>query len=77
MRNIKFSQNFVKNQGLIESLIKASSISRDDLVFDIGAGTGEITDILRKFCKEVIAIEKDKNCTMTCGKDLNWLRTFE
>ena len=60
MRNIKFSQNFVKNQGLIESLIKASSISKDNLVFDIGAGTGEITDVLRKFSKEVIAIEKDK-----------------
>jgi len=60
MRNIKFSQNFVKNQGLIESLIKASSISKNDLVFDIGAGTGEITDVLRKYSKEVIAIEKDK-----------------
>ncbi|MBD3244826.1 MAG: methyltransferase domain-containing protein [Candidatus Moranbacteria bacterium] len=61
MRNIKFSQNFVNNQALIESLIKASSISRNDLVFDIGSGTGEITDdVLPKFGKEVIAIEKDK-----------------
>jgi 23S rRNA (adenine-N6)-dimethyltransferase len=60
MRDIKYSQNFVKDQGLIESLIKASSISKYDLVFDIGAGTGEITDILSKSCKEVIAIEKDK-----------------
>lgn len=60
MRDIKFSQNFVKNKELVESLIKGSSISTDDVVFDIGAGTGEITDTLRKYSKEVIAIEKDK-----------------
>jgi 23S rRNA (adenine-N6)-dimethyltransferase len=60
MRDIKFSQNFVKNKELVESLIKVSSISTNDVVFDIGAGTGEITDTLRKYSKEVIAIEKDK-----------------
>ena len=60
MRDIKFSQNFVKNKELVESLIKGSSISTNDVVFDIGAGTGEITDTLRKYSKEVIAIEKDK-----------------
>ena len=60
MRQIKHSQNFVKNQDLLESLIKNSSICDKDLVFDLGAGHGEITDVLRKHCKEVIAIEKDK-----------------
>lgn len=60
MRDIKFSQNFVKNKELVESLIKGSSISTNDVVFDIGAGTGEITDTLSKYSKEVIAIEKDK-----------------
>lgn len=59
MRDIKFSQNFVKNKGLVEVLIKKSSISTHDLVFDLGAGTGEITGILCKYSKAVIAIEKD------------------
>ncbi len=60
MRQIKHSQNFVKNQDLLESLIKNSSICDDDLVFDLGAGHGEITEVLRKYSKEVVAIEKDK-----------------
>jgi len=60
MRQIKYSQNFVKDQKLLESLIKDSSISSGDIVFDLGAGHGEITEILRKYCKNVFAIEKDK-----------------
>lgn len=60
MRQVKHSQNFVKNQDLLESLIKSSSICDDDLVFDLGAGDGKITEALRKHCKEVVAIEKDK-----------------
>lgn len=60
MRQIKYSQNFVKDQKLLESLINDSSILSEDLVFDLGAGYGEITEVLRKHCKNVIAIEKDK-----------------
>jgi len=60
MRQVKHSQNFIKNQDLLESLIKDSSIFDKDLVFDLGAGHGEITEVLKKYCKEVIAIEKDK-----------------
>jgi len=60
MRQLKHSQNFVKNQALLESIIKNSSICNKGLVFDLGAGHGEITKVLRRYSKEVVAIEKDK-----------------
>jgi 23S rRNA (adenine-N6)-dimethyltransferase len=60
MRQISHSQNFIQNQKILETLIKKSSITHNDLVIEIGAGNGEITKILSKFSKEVIAIEKDK-----------------
>ena len=60
MRQIEHSQNFVRNQEILESLIKDSSICNEDLVFDLGAGYGEITNILSRYCKKVIAIENDK-----------------
>lgn len=60
MRKIGHSQNFIRNQKALESLIRDSSISKNDLVIEIGAGDGEITKIISKYSKEVIAIEKDK-----------------
>lgn len=56
-----YSQNFIFNKHLLEKLITYSGISSGDLVIDIGAGLGSITDILiNRRCK-VIAVEIDPN----------------
>lgn len=60
MRLIGHSQNFIRNQAVLESLIRNSTITKKDLVIEIGAGSGEITKQLSQHAKEVIAIEKDK-----------------
>lgn len=54
------SQNFLWNRVLVSKLIRNSSISQKDLVLDIGAGKGIITEQLLDVCKEVIAIEMDR-----------------
>ncbi len=61
MKNISYSQNFFKNIHLLNVLIKNSEITKNDLVIDIGAGTGTITYSLSHFASKVISIEKDKN----------------
>jgi 23S rRNA (adenine-N6)-dimethyltransferase len=62
MRNrIKYSQNFLKNNDLVHSLIEKSSISVDDVVFEIGAGEGIITKQLANKARKVIAFEIDGN----------------
>ena len=60
-KRIAYSQNFLKNKGLISDLINKSSITNEDIVYEIGAGQGIITHELLKKAKKVIAFEIDKN----------------
>jgi len=60
-KRVAYAQNFLKNKGLIASLIQMSSISSGDVVYDIGAGQGIITEELLKKSRKVVAFEIDKN----------------
>lgn len=60
MVDIKYTQNFYKNKTNLERVIKLANIDTNDLVLDIGAGTGIITEELSKYAKKVIAYELDK-----------------
>lgn len=60
MKNIKYSQNFLKEKSLIKNLLEKTSISKKDTVIEIGAGKGIITEKLVKRCNNVVAIEKDQ-----------------
>src|SRR5215510_3175666 len=60
MFKIVYSQNFLRSAKLVRALIERSSIKHDDLVLDIGAGKGVITDQLLIHCRRVEAIEKDR-----------------
>ena len=52
-------QNFLIDQNLIRSLVEASGVQADDLVLEIGPGTGTMTDeLLARGCR-VIACELD------------------
>ncbi len=53
------AQNFLTKSRLAASLLNDSSISLDDIVYEIGPGTGMLTKELGKRAKKVIAIEKD------------------
>jgi 23S rRNA (adenine-N6)-dimethyltransferase len=61
-----FSQNELINKKILRYLINQSSISRDDLVYDIGAGSGNITGALLEKGARVIAIEKDTALYRRC-----------
>lgn len=62
MRNrIKYSQNFLKDKKLTESLLNKSSIQKTDVVYEIGAGQGIITTELIKGSGKVVAFEIDGN----------------
>jgi 23S rRNA (adenine-N6)-dimethyltransferase len=62
MRNtIKYSQNFLQNQALVKKLVDMSDIGKDDVVYEIGAGLGIITEELLKKAGKVVAFELDQN----------------
>ncbi|NCN58459.1 rRNA (adenine-N6)-methyltransferase [Candidatus Roizmanbacteria bacterium CG22_combo_CG10-13_8_21_14_all_38_20] len=60
-KSVIYSQNFTVNPLLVANLIKHSSFSKEDVVYEVGPGTGIITAELAKRCKKVVAIEIDKN----------------
>ena len=53
------SQHFLRNSRLIAELIGHSNIRRGDLVIDIGAGSGAITAVLARRCRQVLAYENE------------------
>ena len=57
----KFGQNFLINTGILEDIIEAAEITKDDFVLEIGPGIGTMTQYLCESAREVIAVEIDKN----------------
>jgi len=55
----KLGQHFLRNAEILEKIVKVSEINSNDKVVEIGAGMGDLTEILLKNAKEVIAIEID------------------
>lgn len=60
MRDHLLSQHFLKSPKIALILIGHSNLKKRDLVIEIGAGSGVITNALAKRVKKVIAIEPDK-----------------
>ena len=54
-----YSQYFLRNPRFIAGLIGRTSISNDDMVLDIGAGSGIISSQLAKAADTVIAVEPE------------------
>ena len=55
-------QNFLIDQNIINLIINSASIKKDDVLLEVGPGTGNLTEkILLKKPKKLIVVEKDKN----------------
>ena len=55
----RYSQNEIVNKKVVRKLVKESGIREGDVVYDIGAGTGNITAALLDKGVRVFAVEKD------------------
>jgi 16S rRNA (adenine1518-N6/adenine1519-N6)-dimethyltransferase len=56
----KFGQNFLIDTNILESIIEAADVNKDDLVLEIGPGIGTMTQYLCENAREVVAVEIDK-----------------
>lgn len=59
------THNFLRRPDLVDQLLDRSRIGRHDVVYEIGAGTGVVTDRLAARCHRVLAIEKDRSLCET------------
>ncbi|MGL4362619.1 MAG: 16S rRNA (adenine(1518)-N(6)/adenine(1519)-N(6))-dimethyltransferase RsmA [Cellulosilyticaceae bacterium] len=55
----KFGQNFLINPKVLEQIVTAADITKDDCVIEIGPGIGSVTQALLENAGRVIAIEID------------------
>ncbi|HJX23528.1 MAG TPA: 16S rRNA (adenine(1518)-N(6)/adenine(1519)-N(6))-dimethyltransferase RsmA [Candidatus Bathyarchaeia archaeon] len=56
-----FGQNFVTDSALLKRMIDYARVCSDDVVLEIGAGLGFLTELLSEKAGKVIAVEKDSN----------------
>ncbi len=57
----KFGQNFLIDTHVLDKIISAANITKDDMVLEIGPGIGTMTQYLACAARKVIAVEIDKN----------------
>ena len=57
----KFGQNFLIDTHVLDKIISAAGITKDDFVLEIGPGIGTTTQYLACAAREVVAVEIDKN----------------
>lgn len=56
----KYGQNFLIDTHVLEKIIAAADIGKDDFVLEIGPGIGTMTQYLCERAREVVAVEIDK-----------------
>lgn len=56
----KFGQNFLIDGHVLDKIIAAAGVTKDDVVLEIGPGFGTMTQYLAEAAREVIAVEIDK-----------------
>ena len=56
----KFGQNFLIDSGVLDGIVEASGVSKEDCVLEIGPGIGSLTQYLAEAAKRVVSVEIDK-----------------
>src|SRR3989344_2182618 len=53
-------QNFLINRDVLDNMVAAADLKKDDIILEVGPGFGTLTLELAKRVKKVIAVEQDK-----------------
>ncbi|MCI5639935.1 MAG: 16S rRNA (adenine(1518)-N(6)/adenine(1519)-N(6))-dimethyltransferase RsmA [Lachnospiraceae bacterium] len=56
----KFGQNFLIDTHVLEKIVQAAGVTKDDFVLEIGPGIGTMTQYLCESAREVMAVEIDE-----------------
>lgn len=56
----KFGQNFLVDTHVLDKIISAANVTKDDMVLEIGPGIGTMTQYLCENAGKVVAVEIDK-----------------
>jgi 16S rRNA (adenine1518-N6/adenine1519-N6)-dimethyltransferase len=59
--NKRLGQHFLIDLNLMRLLVESANIQKDDVVLEVGCGTGSMTEALAEEAGRVIAVELDRN----------------
>jgi len=62
----RFGQHFLIDGNLMRKLVAAARLRSDDVVLEVGPGTGSLTEELLRVCGHVVAVEIDRTLQTLC-----------
>lgn len=57
----KYGQNFLIDTHVLDKIVAAAGVTKEDMVLEIGPGIGTMTQYLAEAAREVVAVEIDKS----------------
>jgi len=75
--NKRLGQNFLIDLNLMRLLIDSANIGNEDIVLEVGCGTGSLTQALAERAGKVIAVELDETLTKIAARELAKARNVE
>ena len=73
----RLGQNFTVDLDIMQRLMSHASLTKDDVVLEVGAGFGFLTQLLSSKCKKVVAVEVDSPFVSFLRKQLQSLQNVE
>jgi 16S rRNA (adenine1518-N6/adenine1519-N6)-dimethyltransferase len=73
----RLGQNFTVDLDIMQRLMSHASLTKDDVVLEVGAGFGFLTQLLSSKCKKVVAVEVDPPLVSFLRKQLQSLQNVE
>ena len=66
-----FGQNLLTDKKYLQNIVEAADLKPDDIVFEIGAGSGLLTTLLAKQVQKVFAIELERDILKKLKYNIN------
>lgn len=75
--NKSFGQNFLIDSSVLEKIVAAADVSREDQILEVGAGTGVLTRELARRAERVVAVELERDMLALLEKITAHLQNVE
>ncbi len=75
--NKRLGQHFLIDLNLMRLLVDSANIQKDDVVLEVGCGTGSMTEALAEEAGRIIAVELDRNLSKIAEKQLSMSENVE